>query len=192
MIRRRCSEPRQRRPGFFKLEGPGQLWHLDMTSVWVVEHGGWVYLKAIIDCCTREIVGWELSLRCRASEAIAVIERAVLKLGILPGTLTLGTDNGFAFSARATRPVTQGSAPRIAAVATVTPIARHSSNRGSLPQGTLRLATRVRDPRTGPGGDRRLHRPLPPPAVQPAQLLHAGRSPTNLGRRARPSTKTAA
>jgi hypothetical protein len=26
-----------------------------MTSVWVVEHG-WVYLNAIIDCCTREIV----------------------------------------------------------------------------------------------------------------------------------------
>ena len=35
-----------------------------MTSVWVAEHG-WVYLNAIIDCCTREIVGWQLSLRCR-------------------------------------------------------------------------------------------------------------------------------
>ena len=44
-----------------------------MTSVWVAEHG-WVYLNAIIDCCTREIVGWQLSLRCRAVEAIAVIE----------------------------------------------------------------------------------------------------------------------
>ena len=45
-----------------------------MTSVWVAEHG-WVYLNAIIDCCTREIVGWQLSLRCRAVEAIAVIEK---------------------------------------------------------------------------------------------------------------------
>jgi hypothetical protein len=26
------------------------LWHLDMTSVWVAEHG-WVYLMAAIDCC---------------------------------------------------------------------------------------------------------------------------------------------
>ena len=58
---------------------------------------------AIIDCCTREIVGWELSLRCRAVEAIAVIERAVREQAIAPGTLTLGTDNGSAFTARATR-----------------------------------------------------------------------------------------
>jgi putative transposase len=68
LIQRRTHEPRRRRPGFFKVERPGQLWHLDMTSVWVAEHG-WVYLNAIIDCCTREIVGWDLSLRCRAKEA---------------------------------------------------------------------------------------------------------------------------
>jgi putative transposase len=107
LIQRRQSEPRRRRPGFFRVERPGQLWHLDMTSVWVAEHG-WVYLNAIIDCCTREIVGWELSLRCRAVEAIAVIETAVREQGITPGTLTLGTDNGSAFVARATRLVLSG------------------------------------------------------------------------------------
>jgi putative transposase len=73
-----------------------------MTSVWVVEHG-WVYLNAIIDCCTREIVGWSLELRCRAAEATAVIKQAVDEQRILPGTLTLGTDNGSAFTARSTR-----------------------------------------------------------------------------------------
>ena len=78
-----------------------------MTSVWVAEHG-WVYLNAIIDCCTREIVGWELSVRCRAKEAITVIERAVTEQGIRPGMLTLGTDNGSAFCARATRLVLSG------------------------------------------------------------------------------------
>ena len=107
LIQRRTHEPRRRRLGFFQVQRPGQLWHLDMTSVWVAEHG-WVYLNAIIDCCTREIVGWELSLRCRAVEAIAVIERAVAEQGILPGTLTLGTDNGSAFVARATRLVISG------------------------------------------------------------------------------------
>jgi putative transposase len=65
-------------------------------------------LNAIIDCCTREIVGSELTLRCRAVEAIAVIEQAVAEQGILPGTLTLGTDNGSAFTARATRLVMSG------------------------------------------------------------------------------------
>ncbi len=63
LIQRRPVEARRRRPGVFKVERPGQLWHLDMTSVWVAEHG-WVYLNAIIDC-TREIVGWSLELRCR-------------------------------------------------------------------------------------------------------------------------------
>jgi putative transposase len=107
LIQRRVSEPRRRRPGFFKVERPGQLWHLDMTAVWVAEHG-WVYLNAIIDCCTREIVGWDLTVRCRAKEAIAVIEAAVSEQGIRPGMLTLGTDNGSAFVARATRLVLSG------------------------------------------------------------------------------------
>jgi putative transposase len=102
LIQRRTHEPHRRRPGFFRVTRPGELWHLDMTSIWVAEHG-WVYLNAIIDCCTREIVGWELSVRCRAVEAIAVIQTAVAEQGIQPGTLTLGTDNGSAFTARATR-----------------------------------------------------------------------------------------
>ena len=35
LIQRRPVEARRRRPGVFKVECPGQLWHLDMTSVWV-------------------------------------------------------------------------------------------------------------------------------------------------------------
>ena len=107
LIQRRTHEPKRRRPGFFMVTRPGELWHLDMTSVWVAEHG-WVYLNAIIDCLTREIVGWQLSLRCRAVEAITVIEAAVREQAILPGMLTLGTDNGSAFTARATRLVISG------------------------------------------------------------------------------------
>lgn len=107
LIQRHHHEPKRRRPGFFKVERPGQLWHLDMTSIWVAEHG-WVYLNAIIDCCTREIVGWDLTLRCRANEAIAVIQAAVAEQHIRPGTLTLGTDNGSAFTAKATRLVLSG------------------------------------------------------------------------------------
>lgn len=99
LIQRRRPLARRKRPGFFIVERPRQLWQLDMTSIWVAEHG-WTYLNAIIDCCTREIVGWELSLRCRADEAIAVVEQAAKAHGILPGELTLGSDNGSAFTAR--------------------------------------------------------------------------------------------
>jgi putative transposase len=104
LIQRRRRLDRRRRPGYFRVERPDQLWHLDMTSVWVAEHG-WVYLMAAIDCCTREIVAWHLETRCRAREAIALIEHAAVERGIPPGTLTLGTDNGSAFTARAFKTV---------------------------------------------------------------------------------------
>jgi len=99
LIQRRRPLERRKRPGFFRVERPRQLWQLDMTSIWVAEHG-WTYLMALIDCCTREIVAWQLELRCRADEAIAVVERAAAVHGIRAGELTLGSDNGSAFTAR--------------------------------------------------------------------------------------------
>ena len=99
LIQRRRPLERRKRPGFFRVERPRQLWQLDMTSIWVAEHG-WCYLNAIIDCCTREIVAWSLELRCRADEAIAVVEQAAAVHGIQSGELTLGSDNGSAFTAR--------------------------------------------------------------------------------------------
>ena len=93
------SGDRRRRPGFFRVTRPNALWHLDMTKVWTAQHG-WVYLHAIIDCCTREICGWSLELRCRDDEAIACVEVAVLARNIQPGQLTLGTDNGSQFTSR--------------------------------------------------------------------------------------------
>ena len=52
LLQPKRSEGRRRRPGYFEVTRPDELWHMDMTSVWVAEHG-WVYLNAIIDCCTR-------------------------------------------------------------------------------------------------------------------------------------------
>ncbi|MGH9684192.1 MAG: integrase core domain-containing protein [Candidatus Acidiferrales bacterium] len=36
-----------------------------MTKIWAGPAVGWAYLVCVIDCCTREIVGWNLSHRCR-------------------------------------------------------------------------------------------------------------------------------
>jgi putative transposase len=102
LLQRHRPRRRRRRPGFFRVECPDQLWHLDMTSIWVAEHG-WCYLNAAIDCCTREIVGWSLELRCRSEEATALVDGAVTSRGVGPGTLTLGTDNGSAFTSRGFR-----------------------------------------------------------------------------------------
>jgi putative transposase len=102
LLQRHRPSGRRRRPGFFRVERPDQLWHMDMTSVWVAEHG-WCYLNAIVDCCTREIPGFSLDLRCRRQEAEAVIEAAVAAHSIEPGRLTLGTDNGTAYTSRGFR-----------------------------------------------------------------------------------------
>ena len=107
LIQRRRPLERRKRPGFFLVERPRQLWQLDMSSVWVAEHG-WCYLMAMIDCCTREIVAWHLELRCRADEAIALVERAARAYGIEPGELVLGSDNGSAFTARRFRETLSG------------------------------------------------------------------------------------
>jgi putative transposase len=102
LLQPKRSEGRRRRPGFFEVSRPDEVWHLDMTSVWVAEHG-WCHLNAAIDCCTREIVGWALDVRCRAQEASAVVETALRAGDVGPGSLTLGTDNGTAFTSRAFR-----------------------------------------------------------------------------------------
>jgi len=92
-----------RRKDWGKVEAlhPNHVWQSDMTKVWAGPSVGWAYLVAVIDCCTREIVGWDLSLRCRTEEALAALNRAVLE--VLPfgsrGTgLTLTTDNGTQFT----------------------------------------------------------------------------------------------
>jgi putative transposase len=107
LVQRRRREPRRRRPGFFRVERPDQLWHLDVTSVWVAEHG-WCYLMAAVDCCTREITAFSLELRCRADESIALVERAARSHEIVAGQLVLGTDNGSAFTARRFKAVLSG------------------------------------------------------------------------------------
>lgn len=75
LLQRQRSAARRRRPGFLRLERPNHLWRLDMTSIWVAGRR-WRYLNTAIDCRTREICGWALDLRCRAPEAITVINAA--------------------------------------------------------------------------------------------------------------------
>jgi len=55
----------------------------------------------VIDCCTREIVGWNLSHRCRTEEVVAAVEQAVLNrlsAGSRESDLILTTDNGTQFT----------------------------------------------------------------------------------------------
>jgi putative transposase len=99
LLQRARNGDRRRRPGYFRVTRPDELWHIDMTKVWTAQHG-WIYLHAIVDCCTREIPGWSLDLRCRDDEAIACVEAALVQRSVPPDRLTLGSDNGSQFTSR--------------------------------------------------------------------------------------------
>jgi putative transposase len=52
-------------------------WAMDMTHV-VCGRDGWAHLVGVIDCCDRELLGWELAMRGRAKEAERAIEEACI------------------------------------------------------------------------------------------------------------------
>jgi putative transposase len=99
------KKKRSPRPRAEKLEvaRPYQLWQTDMTKIWV-KGTGWMYFFAVIDCFTREIVGWCFSLFASAREALLALEMAVdnhFPSGIPQNLgLILNSDNGCQFGAR--------------------------------------------------------------------------------------------
>jgi len=98
---RRLRAPRKKEWGRVEATRPNQVWQSDMTKIWAGPAVGWAYLVSVIDCCTRELVGWNLSNRCRTEDALAAVEHAVLERllsGSRDAQLTLTTDNGTQFT----------------------------------------------------------------------------------------------
>jgi len=98
---RRLRARRRKEWGRVEASLPNEIWQSDMTKVWAGPSVGWAYLVSVIDCCTREIVGWNLSHRCRTEDALDAVEQAVLHrlpAGSREATLTLTTDNGTQFT----------------------------------------------------------------------------------------------
>jgi putative transposase len=77
--------------------GPDQAWQIDMTSLQMSDLSP-LYLIVIIDCYTRQVVGWTLDRRCRAAEWIAAVRTALEARGLLTTEackgLVLRSDNG--------------------------------------------------------------------------------------------------
>ncbi|KAB1640405.1 IS3 family transposase [Gulosibacter chungangensis] len=59
----------------FQTEAPNQLWVADITYIRTVV--GWVYAAFILDTCTREIVGWQVTNHLRASLASDALNMAL-------------------------------------------------------------------------------------------------------------------
>ncbi len=107
--RRQGGRPRVKVPRSVT-ESPDQRWSTDIAMVFCGKEG-WCSFVPVIDCCTREVLGWELSLTARAKTAERALEQALLnRFGWLhgaPAGLQLRHDNGLVFSSRMYRRIVQ-------------------------------------------------------------------------------------
>lgn len=55
---------------------PNQFWGMDMTKV-ALRHWGWIYIHVVIDWCTKEIIGYSVSLSSKTSDWLDALNHAV-------------------------------------------------------------------------------------------------------------------
>ena len=100
--RRKGGRPRVEVPRSLA-ERPNQRWATDIALV-RCGRDGWCAFVPVIDCCTREVLGWELSDSWRAKTAERALESALIgRFGYTRGApegLRLRHDNGLVFGSR--------------------------------------------------------------------------------------------
>jgi len=83
---------------------PNERWATDMARVWCGEEYRWCALTVVMDCYTRELLGWRLSRTGNAKAAEAALEEALISrygvLGRARDDLTIRSDNGLVFCSR--------------------------------------------------------------------------------------------
>ncbi|WP_255548300.1 DDE-type integrase/transposase/recombinase [Luteibacter sp. dw_328] len=101
-MRVRRQRPRiQALPSF--ASRPDERWSTDLCRVWGGKDG-WLSLALVIDCHTRELLGWHLSRSGKASTAAGALEQALISrfgtLGKVNAPFLLRSDNGLVFTSR--------------------------------------------------------------------------------------------
>ncbi len=71
--------------GNFQAAGPNRLWASDITYIWTGE--GWLYVLAIMDVYSRQIVGWSMGNRLTQDLAIQALQQACWRRKPLPGCI---------------------------------------------------------------------------------------------------------
>lgn len=67
------------------VQQPNCAWVADITYLWTVE--GWLYLAAVMDLCSRKIVGWALSRSLKTNLVKEALLQALAKRRPAPGLL---------------------------------------------------------------------------------------------------------
>jgi transposase InsO family protein len=69
----------------FDVALPNTAWVTDVTYVWTLQ--GWLYLAAILDLCSRRVVGWATSVHNDRQLALDALDRATKARTPSPGLL---------------------------------------------------------------------------------------------------------
>ncbi|MDC7716599.1 integrase core domain-containing protein [Vogesella sp. DC21W] len=56
---------------------PNQRWATDLCRIWAGKDG-WCHLALVIDCCTRELLGWHLSRSGKSKTVVSALEHALI------------------------------------------------------------------------------------------------------------------
>jgi len=82
---------------------PNERWATDLCRVWS-GRDGWAVLALVIDCYSRELLGWHLSRSGKSKTAESALEQALIArfgtLGRVPAPFLLRSDNGLVFTSR--------------------------------------------------------------------------------------------
>ena len=155
---RPCAADRGQRAGpSFHPSAPNQAWTCDIT--YIRTRSGWLYLAAVLDLYARKMVGWAMAPTMHAELVSAALQMAIAQRQPAPG-LIVHSDRGSQYASAQHQAL----------------LARHGlvgsmSRKGNcwdnavmerffLSLKTERLAARLRQPRRGHDGHRRLHRGL--------------------------------
>ena len=89
---------------------PDERWSTDLCRVWG-GRDGWLSLALVMDCHTRELLGWQLSRTGKATTAGAALEEALIArfgaLGRVSTRFLLRSDNGLVFTSNHFRRLTK-------------------------------------------------------------------------------------
>ena len=84
-------------------KAPDERWATDLCRIWS-GRDGWASLAIVIDCYTRQILGWHLSRSAKATTAESALEQALINrygtLGRVTTPFLLRSDNGLVFTSR--------------------------------------------------------------------------------------------
>jgi putative transposase len=84
-------------------ESPNERWSTDLCRIWA-GRDGWAVLALVMDCSSRELLGWQLSRSGKSKTAEAALEQALIArfgtLGRVPHPFLLRSDNGLVFCSR--------------------------------------------------------------------------------------------